>query len=190
MLYPKAKILLINILFLQCMFLLSSCEKQRTPISYELPKKYVGWVTIKYEKPGAPPLEKIEGKYHIKINENGIAETSSKVEDGMAEDEYYRMDNGKKVIVEQYSENNTSMIHSDYYVTLGFQEFVKLDTLPVGEQVTLPDGGKVTRLDDKGGVKFKSGRYLLYHFYVSQKPENLDEYKNHLPPLLPEQEKW
>lgn len=170
--------------------LFNGCEKKRTPISYELPKKYFGWVTIKYEKPGAPPLEKIDGKYHIKINERGFAETSSKVEDGVAEDEYFWMDNGKKVMVEQYSENNTSMIHSDYYVTPGFQEFVKLDTLPVGEQVTLPDGGKVTRLDDKGGVKFTSGRFLMYHFYVSAAPEDLDLFKKEIPPIPPEHEKW
>lgn len=177
-------------IFSVSLILFNGCEKKRTPISYELPQKYVGWVTIKYEKPGAPPLEKIDGKYHIKINENGIAETSTKVEDGVAEDEYFRMDNGKKIIVVQYSENNTSMIHNDYYVTLGFQEFVKLDTLPVGEQVTLPDGGKVTRLDDKGGVKFKSGRFLMYHFYVSAAPKDLDLFKKEIPPIPPEQEKW
>lgn len=177
-------------IFSVSLILFSGCGEKRTPISYELPKKYVGWVTIKYEKPGAPPLEKIDDKYHIKINESGYAETSSKVEDGVAEDEYFWMDNGKKVIVEQYSENNTSMIHSDYYVTLGFQEFVKLDTLPVGEQVTLPDGGKVTRLDDKGGVKFKSGRFLMYHFYVSAAPEDLDLFQKEIPPIPPEHEKW
>ena len=64
--------LLIFIISSSAVILLSSCEKQRTPISYELPKKYVGWVTIKYEKPGAPPLEKIGDRYHIKIPSNGI----------------------------------------------------------------------------------------------------------------------
>jgi hypothetical protein len=177
-------------IFFLFLIIFSSCQKQRTPISYELPKKYVGWVTIKYEKPGAPPLEKIGDNYLMKIPPNGIFETSSKLENGAAEDEYFWQDSGKKVTVQQYDENNTSMIHGDHYTSLGFQEFVKLDTLPLDEQVTLPDGGTVTRTDDKGGVKFKSGRYLMYHFYVSAAPEDLVLFQKEIPPLPPEQEKW
>lgn len=169
----------------------SSCEKKRTPISYELPKNYSGWATVKYEKPNAPALENKDGYYHIKISPEGFAETSSKVEEGMAEDEYYWMDNGNKKILPQYNEKNTSMIHGEIYSSLGFQNFVKLDTLPIGKDVILPDGGTVTRLDDKGGVSFKSGRYLLYHFYVSMIPEDVDTFANKFMPQLPaEDEKW
>ena len=52
----------------------SSCGKKiRTPISYELPKGYTGWVTVKYEKQNAPPLEKNDGRYLIKISKDGLA---------------------------------------------------------------------------------------------------------------------
>ena len=184
------KISYLNFTIVLFIIIFSSCQRKRTPISYQLPKHYVGWVTIKYEKPGAPPLEMIGDNYLIKIPPNGIFETSSKLEQGAAEDEYFWQDSGKKVTVQQFDENNTTMIHEDHYTSLGFQEFVKLDTLPIDEKITLPDGGTVTRTDDKGGVKFKSGRLLMYHFYVSAVPEDVVLFQKEIPPLPPEQEKW
>ncbi len=183
--FLKTKIFFIGILFLLCLLIFSSCEKKRTPISYELPKGFVGWATVKYEKKNGAPLEKIDGMYRIRIAADGFAETSTRVEDGMAEDEYFYMDGGKKIILTQYTDKNTSMIHGENYSTLGFQNFVKLDTLPIGKEVNLTDGGKVTRLDDKGGVSFKSGRYLLYHFYVSEKLEDVHDFDNNKLPALP-----
>ena len=158
---------------------------------YELPKGFVGWATVKYEKPNAPPLQMADGKYYIKFSDSGFAETSSKVEDGIAEDEYYWMEGDKKKLLHQYSVENTSMIHAERYETPGFQNFIKLDTLPIGKEITLFDGEKVTRLNDRGGVKFDGGRYLLYHFYVTQSPVDIDSFDNEfLPPLPPEHEVW
>ena len=122
---------------------------------------------------------------------NGFWQTSSQVENGAAEDEYFWMDSNKKVILQQYSEDQKTMIHEDNYSTVSYQSFVKLDTLTVGKEITLPDGGKVTRLDDKEGVSFQSGRFLLYHFYVSWRPESIDFFKdNSLPPLPADQQTW
>ena len=172
-------------------FLFSSCEKKRTPISYELPKDYTGWVTVKFEKKNAPKLQKTDGKYYIKISDDGFAETSSSVEDGWATDEYYWMDNGKKVYLTQNSGDNTANIHAEAYKSLGFQEFVNTDTLESGKEVILPDGGKVTKLDNKGGVKFESGRFLLYTFYVTKKLEDMWDFPNkNLPPIPKEHETW
>ncbi len=173
------------------MIIISSCEKRRTPISYELPKDFSGWVTVKFEKKNAPRLEKVEGKYYIKISNDGFAETSSKVEDGWAADEYYWMDGSKKEYLTQNSGENTSFIHAERFKTLGFQDFVSLDTLEVGKEVTLYDGSKVTKLDIKGGVRFESGRFLLYTFYVSKKLEDMWDFpNNHLPPISKEHETW
>lgn len=172
-------------------FLFSSCEKRRTPISFELPKDYSGWVTIKFEKKYAPSLKKIDGKYYIKISDDGFAETSSQVEEGWAADEYYWMDGDKKIFLTQNSGENTSNIHSEKYGTLGFQNFVNIDTLEIGKEITLYDGGKVKKLDNNGGVSFKSGRYLLYTFYVSKKLEDMWDFpNNHLPPIPKEHETW
>jgi hypothetical protein len=182
-----------NIVFIlfPLVFLFSSCEKRRTPISYELPKDYTGWVTVKFEKKNAPRLQNTSGSYYIKISDDGFAETSSKVEEGWATDEYYWMDNGRKVYLTQNSGENTANIHAESYHTMGFQNFVSPDTLEVGKEVTLPDGGKVTRLDNKGGVKFESGRYLLYTFYVTKKLEDMWDFpNNHLPPISKEHETW
>jgi hypothetical protein len=183
-------VLLISLLIC-CILLFPSCGKKRTPVLYELPKGFSGWVTIKFEKKNAPPFENIGGKYHVKISNEGFAETSSVIEDGWAEDEYYWMDGDKKVILPQYTEEKKSKIHAETYSNAGFQNFVNLDTLEIGKEITLFDGSKVTKLDDKGGVSFKSGRYLLFTFYVSEKIEDIWDFANkHLPPIPKEHETW
>jgi hypothetical protein len=48
----------------------------------------------------------------------------------------------------------------------------------------------VTKLDDKGGISTKSGRYLLYKFYVSSKLEDIWDFNNNLPPVPKEHEEW
>jgi hypothetical protein len=173
------------------LFIFASCQKNRTPISYELPKDFSGWVTVKYEKPNAPKLEQVDGKYRIKISPDGFAETSSRVEDGWAEDEYFRMNGNEKFILPQYTEDKKTMIHAEGYGSIGSDKFVKIDTLPIGKEITLIDGSKIKKLDDKGGMSFKSGRYLLYTFYVSAKPEDIWDFSNnHLPPAPKEHENW
>jgi Family of unknown function (DUF6843) len=170
---------------------LSSCGvKRRLPISYELPKGYTGWVTVKYEKPDAPPLERIGKRFIIKISNNGFAETSSRLEEGWAEDEYFWLDGGEKVILQQYTEDKKSRIFGESFSNVSYDKFVNPDTLQIGKEVTLYDGGKVTKLDDKGGISFKSGRYLLYKFYVSDKLEDIWDFGNSLPPVPKEHEEW
>jgi len=173
-------------------FFFASCSgvKRRVPISYELPKGFTGWVTVKYEKQNAPPLERIGGRYIIKISGDGFAETSSKFEDGWAADEYYWLDGGKKVLLQQNTEDKTSRIFGESYSNISYDKFVNPDTLQVGKEITLPDGGKVTKTDDKGGISFKTGRYLLYKFYVNDKLEDIWDFGNNLPPVPKEHEEW
>lgn len=171
--------------------LFSSCEKRRIPIAYELPINYTGWVTVKYEKPGAPPLKESDGYYKIKISENGFAETSSKIEDGWAEDKYYWMEGEKEYRLSQYTEDKTSMIHGETYHDADYRNFVNPDTLQTGREYIMYDGSRITKLDDKGGMSFKSGRHLLYTFYVSEKPEDIWDFSNqHLPPIPEEHLNW
>jgi hypothetical protein len=174
-----------------CSIVFSSCGvKRRVPISYELPKGYTGWVTVKYEKQNAPSLERIGGRYIIKISNDGFAETSSRLEEGWAADEYFWQDGGEKVILQQNTEDKKSRIFGESYSYVSFNKFVFPDTLQIGKEIILPDGGKVTKLDDKGGISFKSGRYLLYKFYVSNKLEDIWDYGNKLPPVPKEHEEW
>lgn len=179
------------LLLLSCIAAFPSCGKKiRTPVSYELPRGYTGWVTVKYEKRNALPLEKTDGRYIIKISKDGFAETSSRMEDGWAEDEYYWWEDGKKVLLPQYTEDKESRIFGEGCSNIGFDKFVNPDTLQIGKEITLPDGGKVTKLDDKGGISYKSGRFLLYKFYVSDKLEDIWDYSNKLPPVPEEHEEW
>jgi Family of unknown function (DUF6843) len=176
------------ILGLSLVVLSLSCEKRRTPNAYELPKDFTGWVTIRYEKPNAPPLEKINGYYPVRINDSGIFETSSRMAMGMASDEYYWYDGARKIILPQSSDSNTTRIHAHTYGSADVTNFVKTDTLPVGVEVELYDGSRYTRLDSKGGMSYKSGRFLLEHFYVSAKMEGYWDFN---PPSMPENHtKW
>ncbi|RPI18307.1 MAG: hypothetical protein EHM58_06170 [Ignavibacteriae bacterium] len=189
MIEHKTRLLLLLFITL---LLFSSCKQPvRTPISYELPKGYTGWVTVRYEKKNAPALEKEQGKYHIKISPDGFAETSSPVENGWAEDEYYWMDGNNKFVLPQYTNDKTSMIHAGSYSSPSYQTFVKLDTLEIGKEVVLYDGSRVTKLDNVGGVSYKSGRFLLFRFYVSSQLEDIWDFANKKLPAVPkEHELW
>ncbi len=182
---------LLLLIFTVSMVFLCSCRKTRTPVSYELPNGYSGWVTIRFEKPGAPPLEFADGRYKIKISENGFAETSSGIEDGWAEDRYYWINDGEEHILPQYMTGNKSMIHSETFKNAGYTSFVNPDTVPLGKEINLYDGSSFTKLDDNGGLSYKSGRYLLYIFYVSAEPEDMWDFSNNsLPPIPPEHQMW
>ncbi|WP_263357791.1 DUF6843 domain-containing protein [Acidicapsa ligni] len=60
----------------------------RHPSRFLIPKGYVGWITIKHGREGAPSAFS-NGKYVYQIPVSGIFETSSAVEDGWAHDEYF-----------------------------------------------------------------------------------------------------
>jgi uncharacterized protein DUF6843 len=184
----KGKHKFFTVLVLVFSLLSLCCEERRTPNAYELPKNFSGWVTIRYEKPNAPALEKIDGFYLLRVNHSGIFETSSKVAIGMASDEYYWYDGEQKIILPQSSDSNTTRIHAHTYGSADVTNFVRTDTLPVGVEVELYDGSKYTRLDDKGGMSYKSGRFLLEHFYVSAKMEGYWDFN---PPAMPDNHsKW
>jgi hypothetical protein len=52
---------------------------KRTSRYYYIPKGFHGWVTIKFEKEGAPPLKYEDRAYHLYIPESGTLETSTKL---------------------------------------------------------------------------------------------------------------
>jgi hypothetical protein len=179
---------IVTISFFMLAFTLFSCEKRRIPNAYELPKNFSGWVTIKYEKPNAPPLERINGSYLFRITNSGFFETSSRLEEGFASDQYCWYDGDKKTLLSQTSDSNTTRIHAHTYSNVDVTNFVKIDTLPVGVEVVLYDGSRYTKLDDKGGMSYKSGRFLLEHFYVSAKMEGYWDFNA---PSMPENHtKW
>jgi len=67
----------------------------RHPARILIPDGYVGWIEIKYGVKNAPPLAFQEGKLIYEIPDQGLLETSSRMEDGWAKDEYfYRSQDG------------------------------------------------------------------------------------------------
>jgi len=73
----------------------------RHPVEYLIPDGYVGWVTIMHGA-NAPPLEMRSGEYVCRIPSSGMFETSSKIEDGWAKDEYayYAVDGSLRRLLE------------------------------------------------------------------------------------------
>lgn len=61
----------------------------RRPDRFLIPQNYVGWVLIEYQVKGAPPLTLEEGHDLYRISAQGRLQTSSKMEDGMATDQYF-----------------------------------------------------------------------------------------------------
>lgn len=64
-------------------------EKQRRPNRFLVADGYVGWVRIEYGIESAPALP-IEGDFYlVTFPQSGHLQTSSNIEHGWAEDEYY-----------------------------------------------------------------------------------------------------
>lgn len=67
-------------------------EEMRAPEKYIIPKGYVGWVRVDLGVPGAAALPVEDGRLVFNIPATGRLETSSKLEEGWAYDEYYYCD--------------------------------------------------------------------------------------------------
>lgn len=68
-----------------------SCRpsKERRPSRYLIPEGYVGWVRINYRMKGAPALPIEDNYYLFKFPSTGLLETSSDIEYGAANDDYF-----------------------------------------------------------------------------------------------------
>jgi hypothetical protein len=64
-------------------------EQRRRASRYLIPKGYVGWVKIDFQIKGAAPLPIEEGFYLFQFPADGKIKTSSGIEYGAANDEYY-----------------------------------------------------------------------------------------------------
>jgi len=80
---------LLSFLILASSFVLRACEQQRSPSRYLIPQGYVGWVRIDFNVNGAPQLRKEADYWNFKFPASGKIQTSSEMEYGTANDEYY-----------------------------------------------------------------------------------------------------
>jgi hypothetical protein len=143
---------------------------KRSPRQYYLPEGFHGWVTIRFEREGSPPLEKKDGAYQVYIPESGILETSSELQTGWARDAFFRKKGGQweelPLNVDGESEKKR-FIHSREDAEPN--HLLMIRNLPEAADTVLWDG---TRISKSGNmVDVRTGRKLLEHFWVSEVPE-------------------
>jgi hypothetical protein len=85
----KSSLLLIPLLLLCTALVANGCGQERRPNRYLIPEGYVGWVKVYFNVKDAPELSIEDGRYLLKFPLSGILKTSSDIEFGWAEDEYF-----------------------------------------------------------------------------------------------------
>jgi hypothetical protein len=59
------------------------------PERFLIPAGYIGWVRINFRQKGAPPLRTEDGHILLKLNAQGILQTSSDPQQGHGKDEFF-----------------------------------------------------------------------------------------------------
>ena len=141
------------------------------PRHYILPEDFSGWVTVKYEKPGVPPFPRENGNLIIEIPESGILETNDQLSTGWGKDVFYRRKMGGLEEIPQWIKVDnvaSSWIHGKK------AENMRLDSityyLPQTIDTFLFEGTHISLKNGKGDIN--SGRKVLQHFFVPEKPQD------------------
>ncbi len=122
-----------------------SYKAGKTVVAYYIPKGYAGWVTIRYNIKGAPPIPftraGVGGMYKIMVPKSGIVETSSPLYEEWHRTKYYR-----------YDEKGAESFHAGYFGGLS-------------------SGKHIDRTWMSSGVYNSS----FLHFYIFNKPVPLSQ---------------
>lgn len=140
----------------------------RSPHHFFIPKGFSGWVTVKFEKPGAPALPERDGAVEFHIPSTGILETSSKLATGWSRDAFF-WEGGHEIIPKQVDCGNQSCrwVHDMKEDYMSYRPII-LD-LPDQSDTLLWDGARISK---KGqSVEVRSGRKTMLYFWVSAQPE-------------------
>ncbi len=142
----------------------------RSPRKFFIPEGYAGWVTVRFEKKDAAPLIEKDGYVEFHIPQNGILETSSKLETGWSRDDfYYEGSNGIQEIpkMEPCGDKECRKVHDFKEESRDYTQEI-LNLPEVGDSVYWDDA----RIGKKGkSVNVRTGRKTLIQFWVSKKPE-------------------
>ena|SRR6267378_19195 len=84
----KSKLFLV-LAIIFCFTLSASCEKQRRPSRYLITDGYIGWVKVYFKVKDSPALPIENGFYLFKFPASGVLTTSSEMEYGWAQDQYF-----------------------------------------------------------------------------------------------------
>ncbi len=137
---------------------------------YYIPEGYTGWVTVKYEKEGQPPLKEVDGTWELRIPASGVLETSSSLGSGWARDEFFWTDGVNDEKIPRKVDVDGEAMRSVHDREEGSPDYSELMiNMPDGSDTTLWDG---TRISKQGqSVEVRSGRNLLEHFYITAEPQ-------------------
>lgn len=110
------RILLLSLLVI---FILS-CETKRREV-YEIPAGYRGWVEIRAERVGCPPLPVAQGATIVVVPQTGLICTSSSFPDGLGYEDYYYVNrDGERVLLRSSAADSQRMIWGvEYYGSSG-----------------------------------------------------------------------
>jgi hypothetical protein len=143
---------------------------KRMPRHYVVPAGMEGWVTVRFEKPGAPALPEEDGALVLNIPQDGLLMTSSKLVDGWARDAFFEQGPGGR---KEFDKGETvdgqarTRIHDLKLKTMRYDSIVT--RLPDGVDTTLWDGARISKNGDI--VEIRSGRPSLLHFYLTPVPQ-------------------
>ena len=156
---------------------------KRTPRHYILPAGYEGWVTVRFEKPNAAALPKEDGAEIVRIPENGVLETSSRLVDGWARDKFFEAGgNGLKEIPrgETVEGESRTRIHNLELSKMRYDSIIA--GLRDGVDTTWWDGARLSK--NGQAVQVRDGRPVLLHFYVTEKAVPYFTQHDSLPAML------
>lgn len=150
---------------------------------YFIPKGYSGWVTIKFEKAGAPALPEKDGAVEYHIPATGILETSSKLVTGWSRDEFFwESQAGTELIPKKVDcgENICRWVHDLKESPMNYESVIL--SLPEQSDTLLWDGARISKRSES--VEVRTGRKTMVHFWVSATPEQFFYDHDSLPPTL------
>ena len=111
-------------------------EKQRRSCRYLVPEGFVGWVKVYYKVEGAPALPLEDGRYLFKFPASGVLKTSSDIEYGWAQDQYFSYSEEVRQPLANTGWGEGGMIWADYNGSSA--------TLPMGTSSSDEAAKKVT----------------------------------------------
>jgi hypothetical protein len=88
--------------------------KERRPSRYLIPQNYIGWVRIDFNVGAAPSLPIEDNYYLFKIPLAGHFETSSDIEYGVADDEYFYYSGDKRNELQVSKVDDSGMIRAGF----------------------------------------------------------------------------
>lgn len=152
---------------------------------FYIPEGYAGWVTVKFEKPGAPALPVKDGVVEYHIPPNGILETSTKLRTGWSNDHFYWDGaSGSKEIPKHVDCNGKDCrwVHDIKEAPMDYDRMIL--SLPAMSDTLLWDGARISKTDNQAEVR--AGRKTMLHFWVSSREEEFFYHHDSLPPQLAE----